>query len=164
MWRAINQGEYMMECCRESNTWSNVSGSQMQHIFPQSRTCPAAIGCLVIPPHDSRRVTSAATTRGLSQRPWRLCGGVRCLQVHSMGINTMWISHGFRRAPVRKRWNNRQSNCWDATAPWFAAKLSRFCFNCMSPTQFQTVLSADLSLPPALNSLQPWTTPLRFSD
>lgn len=49
-------------------------------------------------PHDSRRVTSARTTRGLSPRPWRHCREVRSVQVHSMWINTMWISHSFRRA------------------------------------------------------------------
>lgn len=85
--------------------------SRMQHMeqrewLPNAAHLPPVMNlscCYWLPrdsPHDSRTVTSAATTRGLSLRPWRLCGGVRCLQVHSMGINTMWISHSFRRAPV----------------------------------------------------------------
>lgn len=84
-------------------TWHTES----REWLPNATRLPSVINlscCHWLPrdsPHDSRRVTSARTTRGLSPRPWRHCRGVRSVQVHSMWINAMWISYSFRRAAAR---------------------------------------------------------------
>lgn len=142
-----------------------IQHTEPREWLPNATCLPSVINlscCYWLPrdsPHDSRRVTSAGTTRGLSSRPWRHCGGVLSVQVHSLGLNIMWISHCFRCAAARstettaslsrlQRRRSCQSNC-------------QCSFKYMNLTKFQTVLSSELSFLPALNS--PEQPPI-FSD
>lgn len=85
---------------------SRIQHMEQREWLPKAAHLPSVVNlscCYWLPrdsPHDARSITSAATTRGLSPRPWRLCGGVHSLQVRSMGINTTWNSQSFRWAAV----------------------------------------------------------------
>lgn len=109
------------------NNWGSAVEDMTHGITWVAPKCNSVINlscCHWLPrdsPHDSRRVTSARTTRGLSLRPWRHCRGVRSVQVHSMWINTTWISQTRRS---RKHWNNQQPHSQGSTAAFFPVNLS----------------------------------------